>query len=50
MVSAERRLVDSGALTYEGDQATTKDNFNSFFLPRTGDEHNFGEDRLGDTW
>ena len=42
MVSAERRLVDSGALTYEGDQATTKDNYNSFFLARTGNEHNFG--------
>lgn len=42
MVSAERRLVDSGALTYEGDQATTKDHFKSFFVARNGHEPNFG--------
>lgn len=42
MISAERRLLDSGAFTYDGDQATTKDHFTSFFLPRTGNEHNFG--------
>ncbi|CAL1707536.1 unnamed protein product [Somion occarium] len=42
MASAERRLVESGALTYDGDQATTKDHWSSFFLPRAANEHNYG--------
>ena len=35
MVSAERRLAESGAFVYEGDGATTKEKWTSFFQPRT---------------
>ena len=42
MASAERRLAEHGAFTYSGDNATTKDNWSSFFHPRTGDEFGGG--------
>lgn len=42
MISAERRLADHGAFTYEGDTASTQDNYRSFFLPRSATMHNYG--------
>ncbi|TCD71219.1 hypothetical protein EIP91_011697 [Steccherinum ochraceum] len=42
MQSAERRLAEHGAFTYEGDRATTKDSWSSFFVPRTGREFGGG--------
>lgn len=42
MANAERTLAEHGALTYSGDQATTKDHWSSFFLKRTGTEFGGG--------
>lgn len=42
MISAEHRLAEHGALTYEGDTVSTKDNYYSFFLPLKGAQHNYG--------
>ncbi|KIM79620.1 hypothetical protein PILCRDRAFT_823155 [Piloderma croceum F 1598] len=38
LISIERRLAESGAFVY----ADEKDNWPSFFTPRTGSEHTFG--------
>ncbi|KAH8107941.1 hypothetical protein BXZ70DRAFT_884538 [Cristinia sonorae] len=42
MVSVERRLAEHGAFTYDGDKATTKDSWTSFFMTRTGMEFGGG--------
>ncbi|KAF8891247.1 hypothetical protein BD779DRAFT_1437722 [Infundibulicybe gibba] len=42
MASVEKRLGDSGAFGYDGDSSMAPGKWSSYFLPRSGDQRNYG--------